>query len=120
MKVHSEVAVKLARLGLNAPMIEKLVKIAHRLTTLDVRYSNGEGWGWENERATWNDSDQARYDRTTERLFDKAVGIVGAAVNAGAYGGIKTIAKRAKISHQRDPRGSSLKIEHNGSEFGIY
>ena len=96
MKVETEVAVRLARLGLNAFQIEDLVRVSRRAQTLNVRLCN--------ERIDMDDWETKR-----SRLLAKAQAVVREAATARV--------KAVKL--QGDPRGCAMRLVLKKNGAGI-
>lgn len=72
----------------------RLLKLGRRAATLSVRLCNGEGW---QRYGVWDDTDEARYERTRERILRECNGI------AAHYNATCTLGG--------DPRGYVLKVQ---------
>lgn len=94
MNIRTEVAVNLARIGLTARDIERLVLISRRLHRLHERRCNGEGWHGPRQ---WGDEDEATYERKASSLMARAFQIMGRRTRFVLY-------------EQTDPRGVALYV----------
>lgn len=97
---------RLTQAGFDRHEIEQLLRQSRRLSGLDLRYANGEGWtpNWiENAPANkWDDDDQLKYDKLTTAALD----IVNAICNARS--GRELCGPPLRAYHQSDPRGCAL------------
>ena len=91
MKIELNVVYELARIEIRPRHIDGLVNISRELRRLHARYSNGRGWS-----GGWDQSDQAWYDQSCQRLVDSTDEI------------LRTYPDQWFVYFQPDPRGPAI------------
>jgi len=111
------------QMDIGTPSIVRLVEAvreaklaALQLEKLDLLQCNGvQVWSSEHKRhfARWDESDQERYDRLTEKNFDRVVRAIASVMDSESFA-------RLRIEHQPDPRGLPIIIYLDGARVGSF